>query len=75
MPNRCTWIDDVEIEPLDGGNLHFTLISGDERMRFCMPRAVGRRASSKTSRMLDAADKAQQRRMELVRAMELDRTG
>lgn len=56
MPNRCTWVDELEIEPLDGENLHFTIISGAERIRFCMPRYLAQAVSSKTKRMLDAAE-------------------
>lgn len=68
MPNRCTWIDNVEFEPLEGGTMHFTFVSGDEEMRFCMSRSTVRKAAGKATRMLDAADREQQVHLFEVRA-------
>ncbi len=59
MPNRCTWIDSVEFEPLEGGTMHFTFISGDEEMRFCMSREAAARAAYNALAHVEQADMAE----------------
>lgn len=66
MPGRCTWIDEITIEPLAGENLHFTIVSGDEQMRFCVPRSLAQSVAGKTKRMLDAAEVMAQMDREVV---------
>lgn len=36
MPNRTTWIEDVETLPVRGTTIHFSSRSGDESLRFAM---------------------------------------
>jgi hypothetical protein len=45
MPNRCTFVQDVEFEPLEGGSVHFTFVSKGSREHFCMDRASIQRAA------------------------------
>lgn len=59
MPNGCTFIEDIEFDPLDGPNVHVTFISGEQRIRFAVARSTVRRAAGKAARMLDAADRHQ----------------
>ncbi len=48
-------VEDLEIDPLKGSDLHFTIISDGERQSYSMSRALARKVSHKTSRMLDDA--------------------
>lgn len=63
MGARCVFVDGVEFEPLESGNLHFTIITGGERLPFCIERSTTRKALAKATRMLDAADIMQQLRI------------
>lgn len=53
MPGQCLWVDDVEIGTVKGDNLHFTLVSGEERLRFCIPAVLARRAAHGTNAALN----------------------
>lgn len=59
MPHRCTHVDDVEIEPITDGDMRFWIISGSERIPFCMRQSTARRVFGETGRVLDAADREQ----------------
>lgn len=56
MPRRRVLIEDVEFDPLEGGDMHFTFISGEERMLFAMARALVVKATGDAMRAIDTAE-------------------
>lgn len=45
MAAKRVFIDDVEFHPLEGEELHLTIISGGERLPFCISRAGALKAA------------------------------
>lgn len=55
----CVFVEGVEFEPMEGGNLHFVFVTGDERLRFAMSRETVMQAAYSAMANVERADMAE----------------
>lgn len=58
MPNRCTWIENIETLPIIDENISFKSGSGGEVLHFCMSRRTAVKVANDIIRAVTAADLA-----------------